>query len=409
MNHLVESFLNTVLPATAMVVFVYLLLRWTPRLNAATRYAAWWVTLLAVVLLPVLHLGVPSPVPDAGRSNQATNEEPETDLVLIDPGNSTAWLGLFWAVGSFLMFARLANSYRALRRLKKSASPLPFEPQQSSRSLRLLASTEVKSPIAVGFWHPAIVVPADLAPKLTMREFDGVLIHEYAHLARRDDWMNLLGRCVEAVLWFHPLARFILGRMALARELACDEWVVYRTGNARAYAATLVKLTELRHCGVEGPLATGILGRKPQLSYRIEQMLRMGVQMMPSVSFVRFSGLTLVVTGLLFMAVVGAPGLVAFQKKAPHVIVLREGYLAGLKAAGYTHLEVDEIIELKNNGIRPQYIADMSGLLGNLTAKQLISLHNNGVKPSDVTKAHNLKSALTVGQIVKFKNAGVLD
>ena len=154
MNHLVESFLNTVLPATALVLAVYLLLRWTPRLNAATRYAAWWVTLLAVVLLPVLHLGMPSPIPVAETVDQATNEEPETDLVLIDPGNSTAWLGLFWAVGSCLMFARLANSYRALRRLKKAASPLPFEPQQASRPLRLLASTRLEAGPLQGTTRP---------------------------------------------------------------------------------------------------------------------------------------------------------------------------------------------------------------------------------------------------------------
>ena len=39
---------------------------------------------------------------------------------------------------------------------------------------------------------------AYLATRLSASELDGVLIHEYAHLARRDDWVNLAGRLLQA-------------------------------------------------------------------------------------------------------------------------------------------------------------------------------------------------------------------
>ena len=412
MNLIVEALLNTMPPAMLLTVAVYFLLR---RFNAATRHAGWWVTLVAILVMPFLFVAVtskpngPVAMPDSTESEVVSAAADYS--VRLDPGKGTNWFGLIWAAGALLMIGRLAASYRALRRIKRAAIPLPVPRREPARGLRLLSSHDVPSPVAVGFWHPAIIVPAGLAPKLTLSELDGVLLHEYAHLARRDDWMNLLGRFLQALLWFHPVARFILGRMALTRELACDEWVVYRTGNARAYAATLLKLAELRGVGSGHALATGILGCKPHLSYRIEQMLRLGLQKMPSVSLLRLSGVSVVVI-VLAIASVELPCLIVFEKSVPGAVAgasSGESYLAGLQAAGYNKLEVDEIIELKNNGVRPQYIVAMTKLMGILAAKQLIDLSIHGVRPEDVIRAKKLNSKVTVEQIVKFKTSGILE
>ena len=53
MNEILEAVLNSLWQAAAVAAAVWLLLKLTPRINAATRYAVWWAVLAVVVLLPV--------------------------------------------------------------------------------------------------------------------------------------------------------------------------------------------------------------------------------------------------------------------------------------------------------------------------------------------------------------------
>src|SRR4029077_21018559 len=116
--------------------------------------------------------------------------------------------------------ARLAWSYLHLRRLKdRGQSPsreqkVNFDAWMLTcgirRPARLLISTAVPMPVAVGFRRPAVVLPETLLAGLTAAELDHVLLHELAHVARRDDWTNLLARIAAAVLTLHPVAAWVL-------------------------------------------------------------------------------------------------------------------------------------------------------------------------------------------------------
>lgn len=499
MNIWVESFINTFLAATLLTIVVCALLRWTPGLNAATRYAAWWVTLAAVVAIPVGYSLWPaqeihSPVTMDVSSNRTigADEPTATEPIRIDP-DSLPLAAIGWTLGSLIMLVRLAAGYRYLRNLKSKADPLSFPDFAGNRKVRVLESSQVVSPIAVGFRRPAVIVPSRLAQRLSEEELDRVLVHEYAHLIRRDDWMNLLARTLQGLLWFHPLAWFILRRIAIERELACDAWVVHQTGNARAYAAVLLKLTQLRQQAYGDPvLATGILGQRTHLSHRIEELSKMSRRLVPVVSRARL-GLASAVILLCTIGALQSPAFITFDQSpqkdwqeplveprtepieqateptpdpqpvpaahevqdpspepgrilrvltvaeqapappAPAVspapkarpnssetpaapaaapareINPREGFLAGLKAAGYTNLDVEEIIELKNHGVSPNYIAEMTSILGRVPVKQLVQLRVHGVRPSHVRQAKQFKNELTIDQIVRLKNSGVLD
>ncbi len=409
MNEFLEAFINTLLPATAFVAAVDAALHWTRGLNAATRYATWWVTLLAVVAMPPIYHAIQEaePVLQADMDTQTSEFIPSSNALRVDPTAAVPWLTVLWVAGSAFLILRLPASYFSLRRLKKTASLIPLPAKTLGRSARVLVSTDIKTPVAVGFLHPAIIVPSHLAAQLSADELDRVLIHEYAHLARRDDWMHLLGRIFQSILWFHPLAWFILRQISLERELACDDWVVHRTGDARAYAATLLKLSELRIAGRQPALASGMLGQKPDLSRRIEKLMRMGGKFAPSLSLVRLMLCTASVL-VLCLAALQSPGIVELRRveaASSH----REGFLAGLKAAGYNHLDVDEIIELKNNGVSAKYIGEMSGVLGKLSVKQLVQLHQNGVNAGSLRRAKEFKSGLSIEQIIKLKNSGALN
>ena len=65
------------------------------------------------------------------------------------------------------------------------------------------------------------------------------MVHEAAHLARWDDYGLLAQRFIEALFPWHPVVRWITRQMDLEREVACDDFVVEATGQARQYASCL--------------------------------------------------------------------------------------------------------------------------------------------------------------------------
>jgi beta-lactamase regulating signal transducer with metallopeptidase domain len=72
------------------------------------------------------------------------------------------------------------------------------------------------------------VLPIGIDRVLNQREFDAVLLHELAHARRRDNLIRLLYEFSLCALWFHPLIWLAGARMALYRELSCDESVIQR-------------------------------------------------------------------------------------------------------------------------------------------------------------------------------------
>ena len=68
-----------------------------------------------------------------------------------------------------------------------------------------------------------------------------MLVHELAHPKRRDNLIRLIYEVSLCALWFHPLVWLPGARMALYRELSCDESVI-RCAHGRDLVSALAKL-----------------------------------------------------------------------------------------------------------------------------------------------------------------------
>jgi beta-lactamase regulating signal transducer with metallopeptidase domain len=102
-----------------------------------------------------------------------------------------------------------------------------------------------------------------------------VLCHEMAHLRRWDDWTQLAQAVAQAMLFFNPAIYWIGRRLKIEREMACDDWVVSTTGEARPYAACLTHLHELTRRAPAPQLAPGAITRmRWQLRARVEALLQ---------------------------------------------------------------------------------------------------------------------------------------
>ena len=154
-----------------------------------------------------------------------------------------------------LLIGRILIGYGIVWCLRQQAQvqhdgPLCDALQQARRTLdcypkvEVAISPSISSPMALGILRPIIVFPADLAEKLSADKLALILMHELAHVRRRDNLTILLHRLVSAVLFFHP-AVWLCGRM-LRREAeqACDDLVVCSTGRSEAYARGLAHVAE---------------------------------------------------------------------------------------------------------------------------------------------------------------------
>jgi len=180
-----------------------------------------------------------------------------------------------------------------------------------SRKVTVAISDEVRVPTAIGFWKPMVILPAWAVKELSSDELNAILIHELAHLKRYDDVTNLAQKVIKALFFFSPAVLWLENRLTLEREMACDDAVLTRTENPRAYAECLVAVAEKSFVRRGIALAQAAVSRMRQTSRRVAQILdgerRGGARVWPAVAM-----MTVFVAGCL-VTLSRAPELVGFR------------------------------------------------------------------------------------------------
>jgi hypothetical protein len=97
----------------------------------------------------------------------------------------------------------------------------------------------------LGGGAPTIALAPTLIGRLNVADLDRVLIHEWAHVQRRDDLAQLTQRIVRIVVGWHPAAWWLERQLEFEREAACDDIAVSVTGSAKGYATCLATLAAL--------------------------------------------------------------------------------------------------------------------------------------------------------------------
>jgi len=262
----VSTALNSLWLGLLLAALAAGMVRLLPRSNATTRYAIWFTALLLAVASPATLL-IPRPAPAPTIIAAAP---PAAPWIVPVTAQWPVYAVLAWLAVAAILLARVAWSLAHIHGLKRRGTLLG-----QRGNIRVLASAEVRVPMAAGFVRPAIVFPQSVLDDLTPQEFEQVLCHEMAHLRRWDDWTQLAHAIAQAVLFFNPAIYFIGRRLKIEREIACDDWVVSATGEARPYAACLTHLHELTRRAQAPQLAPGATTRtRWQLRARVEALLQ---------------------------------------------------------------------------------------------------------------------------------------
>lgn len=311
--------LQGVVEGTGLALFAWILFRIIGRQTSSARFAMWFSVLLAVVgspFLGTLHSG-----------NGLSVLQPTSSAITV-PGYWALYGFWLWVAISGVAVARLGFGLWQLGRLRRNAKPVAIdglnpslrgclEETQASRRVELRTSEQVHVPTAIGFFRPTIILPEWVLGELSVEEVHTVLLHELAHLRRRDDWTNLAQKVLRALFFFHPAVWWIESKLSLEREMACDDMVLARTANPRAYAQCLVSMAEknLLHRGFA--LAQAAVSRMRHMTLRVTQILG-GKRPQTTEVWKPVLGLASV------MAVAGlisphTPRLIAFENSQPEV------------------------------------------------------------------------------------------
>ncbi len=256
------------------------------RLNAATRHLIWWSALGAVIWLGYISSPFSGLQPiDLPGDSSGMNVTPETYLTVTEasPLFVSMFLGV-WAAIALMKLLRLLPSLHAVYALRDRCRPFPasieaqlplwLEASARGRRTELMICDAVPGATVLGFQRPWIALPSSLVEALTADELDQIILHEHAHAQRRDDWVRLLQALAQAVLWIHPAVAFVGRALNREREMACDEWVVARTGLPKAYARCLTRAAEVRgRFRVEPLVGPALLGAQHDLVRRVNRLL----------------------------------------------------------------------------------------------------------------------------------------
>ncbi len=107
--------------------------------------------------------------------------------------------------------------------------------------VQLLIDSERTIPVVWGILWFRLMLP-ESARQWSSEQLRSVLLHELAHIKRRDTLVQLLAQIACALHWFNPLVWFAAWRLHVERERACDNLVLAQGVRASAYAEHLLNV-----------------------------------------------------------------------------------------------------------------------------------------------------------------------
>jgi bla regulator protein BlaR1 len=194
----------------------------------------------------------------------------------------SGWIFAIWLICFALKSAQLVSNMFYIRRVRHHKIHHISEEWKNKvdvfsrklgirRKVTLLQSELVKVPVTIGFLKPVILLPVGMIFQLVPGQIDTILLHELAHIYRRDYLVNILQSIVEAIFFFNPAILWISALIREEREACCDDIVLENVTQKGNYLEALMAFQE--HNSVPSGLALALSLRKPQLMNRLRRMV----------------------------------------------------------------------------------------------------------------------------------------
>jgi beta-lactamase regulating signal transducer with metallopeptidase domain len=246
------------------------------------------------------------PDDDPGMIDLAQNEEPaaavaaDTPLIAQPaeeahadaPAPVVAWnvpwqwaVGVSWLGGSCLWWLlacyRLVRFHRAVTAARPVSVELRDRVADLARRLGLARCPDVRfiaAPLPPLLWAigttPRLLLPIALWDHLGRAQQESLLVHELAHLRRRDHWVRRFELLVVGLYWWHPVVWWARREIQETEEQCCDAWAVEVSAGptyAQALIETVAFLSKPRHAL---PMGASGMGQVRSLKRRLTMIVQ---------------------------------------------------------------------------------------------------------------------------------------
>ena len=295
------------------------------RASAAVRHLVWTLALASALILPVLSVALPrwqlplvtlaspapappvvddapgtapalrrrTPDPAAAPEPALQTSAPATRAAVAAPDvkgtpqvSLTMVLLAIWAAGVVTVVGRLAIGLAAVAWMSRRTERVVDAPWLGlavelasglgiTRRLRFLESARASMPMAAGIFTPAVLMPED-ANRWPLERLRIVLLHELAHVKRRDCLTHVIAQLACALHWFNPLAWIAARHIRTERERACDDLVLACGTRGSDYAEELLEIARVMRGGRYPALLAGAtlaMAHRSQLEGRLMAIL----------------------------------------------------------------------------------------------------------------------------------------
>jgi|GEM_PF-3279390 beta-lactamase regulating signal transducer with metallopeptidase domain len=190
---------------------------------------------------------------------------------------------VLWFIVFLARFVKLLSGLvyaQRVRHYQTSAVPAEWQDRLAAlmqrlmitRPVRLLESALIKVPVAVGWLKPVILIPVGMLAQLPADQVESILLHELAHISRRDYLFNLAQNIVDTLFFFNPALLWVSSLIRTERENCCDDVAIRESRSRRRLVEALVSFHEYQQSARGWSL--GFAGEKNGLVKRVERIVR---------------------------------------------------------------------------------------------------------------------------------------
>lgn len=393
----------------------------------------------AAAPLPAVVHGAVAPVPDdapAVAVPVGTVQVRAVDQLIQYFNAHASVVVVIWFMVFLARFVQLLSGLVYAQRVRSyETGPVPAEWQDRlaalverlsiSRPVRLLESALIKVPVTVGWLKPVILVPVGMLAQLPADQVETILLHELAHISRRDYLFNLAQNIIDTLFFFNPALLWVSSLIRTERENCCDDVAIRETRSRRQLIEALVSFHSYQQAmwgddqqAMRGG-ALAFAGRRQGMVKRVERIvhkrnrsLNAGERVLLMIGVLVLCGAFISVRGDRATKPVRLKAIVHHPEEKPTFAVtmplvvqhniknpvkprnkVKPDFNAGLnvhfntdttrpdtaKPETLTKEDVDLLIKARDHGVTPEYIADLKKLGYTVSLEQAIRLMDHGV------------------------------
>jgi len=288
--YLITLLFMTIIKGAFVFFMVYCIIRIFKNLSSDYKHLLWFFVICGLLVIPIastfapiLNFRVLSDVASLPAQPDAVTSL-SVPVRTINHGLSwSSWALIIWVTGIVVSSLRILIGKITLFHLAKRAHTKVDEKYMHilmklkkelgiTKEVILLKSKKCTIPFTCRIFKPIIVLPYDMDdwPKERIRL---VVIHELAHIRRKDNLTQFIARMICSLFWLIPFVWIAYSNLYLEQEKAADSFVIQTKAEPVDYAKQLLCFA---CCTREHIMLAGLFlskGRKMLLEKRIENVL----------------------------------------------------------------------------------------------------------------------------------------